>query len=98
MSSFPSSALPAYIGSLVGADATTMLFYARDSKGVATVSSNDGINWMVVDQTTAAGLAITAVDVSGEPSASFVPKTAGAYSGNAARTRSSGWQCHSNPG
>lgn len=74
------NALPAYIGSIVGFDAATQLFYARDAKGVATVSSSDGINWMVVDQTVADALTVTALDVSGEPRSTFASQTLGDYS------------------
>ncbi|KAF2361961.1 Coagulation factor 5/8 C-terminal domain [Trinorchestia longiramus] len=59
------NALPSYIGSLVGESGG--LFYAKDSLGSATVSSTDGINWIVTDSATAAGLTTSAQSVPGEP-------------------------------
>lgn len=73
--------MPAYIGSLVGGDAATSLFYAKDHKGTATVSSKDGVEWMVVDSTTAASLTVTAKDVAGHPAASLTDVTDGSYTG-----------------
>lgn len=45
------------------------VFYAKDTKGTATVSSKDGINWIVVSTTVASGLTATAVNIPGKPSA-----------------------------
>jgi hypothetical protein len=71
--------MPAYIGSLVGPSGG--LFYARDAQGIATVSSTDGVNWLVTDATVAAGLSVTAKSVPGNAKLSFTAVTDGDLTG-----------------
>ena len=81
VSTCPLAAMPGYITSLVGMDADTSLFYAKNKDGSAYVSSPDGLKWSVVDSTVGAGITITAKDVPGNPADSFTDVTDGDYTG-----------------
>ncbi|XP_064089991.1 uncharacterized protein LOC135203997 [Macrobrachium nipponense] len=81
------NALPSYIGRLVGFDAATGKMYARDRKERAMVSSNDGINWGIIDSAAAGPLETTiaastgkALPVPGKVAAMLSPVVFGAWS------------------
>ncbi|XP_042876943.1 uncharacterized protein LOC122256377 [Penaeus japonicus] len=76
------TALPSYIGHLVGYDAATAKMYAMDRKGSAMVSSADGANWAIVDDALAAtipSVVTPAVAVPGKGSAALTPVVIGGW-------------------
>ncbi|XP_042229759.1 uncharacterized protein LOC121871477 [Homarus americanus] len=75
-------ALPKYIGSLVGYDATTKAMYAYDRKRTAMVKSIDGINWSIVadaDHATITAAVVPPTPIPGKPSATLGVLTAGPW-------------------
>ncbi|XP_066973920.1 uncharacterized protein [Macrobrachium rosenbergii] len=81
------NALPSYIGRLVGFDTASGKMYARDRKERAMVSSNDGVNWGIVDsaaagtlETTIAASAGKALPVPGKVAAMLSPVAFGSWS------------------
>ncbi|RXG52291.1 hypothetical protein Avbf_15883 [Armadillidium vulgare] len=78
--------LPSYIGSLKGYDAATNKMYAWDKKQRALVSSEDGVNWALVDDSVKESLSTTVDDtvksLPGYPKADFTSVSIGPWTDN----------------